>query len=463
MKAKYARLIVSLMIFISFSSVVAFSEANGTINVTTTVIGLYGYIKANNSKYHPCSSNADCYSNNCAADYTGSKYCADTNVCVHRLSGDTLATNYKNGDYGPDCKDSTHNWKCDNGVWVAHACSSGNECKNGNCVKKENSTQQSQYTNEMWVCKNSTHKAFMNYKGELTNITFCSGGCDDGKCIQSSSGSENNESTLIYNMTFVNMSSAWISEESVEKMFYVYIKNNGNIDLSVKLNTSGCDCKVTPSLLQIPVDKTKMFIVDENETKFGKKTILITAYSGSLKITKTITLIVNPNNNSVSEINDTLKNISLEIQQLKADIEEKKRSGYDVQFAEINMGNLEKNLNTTKELIGKGDYIDAYNILSDMKSSIERTKNVINSSDKKKSSGWVWFVVIFLIVGVSMVGAYVFWPKEHGYKRDVGYIPRTEENKIVAFLKELKDKYKRWRMMKKLENEEKKFKYRYKS
>ena len=462
MKVKYARLIVSLMIFISFASVVAFSETNGTINVTTTVIGLYGYIKAPNNKY-PCSSNADCYSNNCAADYTGSKYCADTNVCVHRLSGDTLATNYENGDYGPDCKDSTHNWKCDNGVWVAHACSSGYECKNGNCVKKENSTQQSQYTNEMWVCKNSTHKAFMNYKGELTNITFCPNGCKDGKCVAGSGGS-NEQSNAVSNMTFYNLT-PWVATERIEKEFYVSIKNNGDLDLSsVKLNVSGCSCKVTPTILQIPKGSVRKFLVYVNETKFGKKSVTLTAYNGSLTITKSITLTVEPNNESMDEINKTLQNVSMEVAELMNVIQKKKKSGYDVKFAEINVENLEKNINTTKELIEKGDYISAYNLLSDMKSSIQRTKNIINAAQRTKSShGWVWFVVIFILVGVVMTGVYIFWPQEHGYKKGVGYIPKSEEGGIRAFFRDLVDKYKRWRMMKKLEKEEKKFKYRYKA
>ncbi len=451
----------ALMIIV-IMSYVGFSEVNGTLNKTNVnpVIGLYGYIKSPNNKY-PCSTNSDCYSGYCRSDYAGGKYCAGSSTtCVHKLSGDTIASNYENGEYAPDCKDDTHRWKCNEGTWESVSCPSGYKCSNGNCKKEEtndtssnDNTNKNKYCTEAWVCKDKDHVAWRNYTCGYTKITFCEYGCSNGKC----------NVVHHYNITFVNLSSLWKCTEGNEKTFLVHIKNNGDVDASVKLNISGCNCTVEPKLIQIPIGKTKSFSLIINESKYGTKEITIYAYANSTKIEKKITLTVLPNNKSIDELNKTLENIEKQIDELKNEIYQKKKKGYDTSFAEINLKGLEENLNETKKLIEQGDYITASNLLSDMKANIEKEQNIINSSKKKKSGSLILIIIVIVITSIAVVGLYIFWPRDHGYKAGVGYVPRGEENPITKSIRNLIDKYKRWRLIKKLEKEEKKFKYKYKA
>jgi len=94
----------------------------------TSGSGLSGQVNIDaNTLYpngHSCSSDTECYSGHCAADYDGTgKWCATTNYCAH--NGTVTYSNGSKTCYG--------NYKktCTSGSWVSELCSAS--CSNGEC------------------------------------------------------------------------------------------------------------------------------------------------------------------------------------------------------------------------------------------------------------------------------------------------------------------------------------------
>ncbi len=461
---------ISILIILSS---IGFSEVQGTLNQTNVnpITGLYGYVLEQNNRY-PCTENSDCYSGYCREDYDGGKYCASSSTsCVHKLSGDTLATIYYDDDYAPDCKDSTTRWVCSNGVWVASECPSGKVCDDGECVSSSNNTDSSTQTNYCtagWYCYNSTHKGYKNLTCSWTQKVFCKYGCSDGEC-KSAPSSESGEASL----SFVYFPSNWTVEEGQNKTFVIRVNNTGDISLSkVVLNiTSGLpksNFNITPLSAKLDPNKTAAFVVYlyTKGLTFGKRTITLKASNNTISVTKSLTLYINPNNSTRNLINETILNMTKKLEELEKLIEQKKSEGINVTYAEQNLNNLKNKLNTAEEQYNSGSYIDAFNTLKDMESTIEGTMKMLetmNTAPKKRN--YVVIIAIVFLVSISVAIVYFMWPKQSGYKVGVGYVPR-ERNKISEFFNNLVEKYKRWRLMRKLQKEEekfkKKFRYRYK-
>ncbi len=464
--------IVSLIIALVFVNL-SFAEVNGTLNQTNVnpITGLYGYTKGINSGAS-CSNSSDCYSGYCYSDYAGGKYCSSSSSnCVHKLSGDDNASNYDNGVYAPGCKDSTHRWKCSEGTWEPSSCSSGYECKanaaGAKCVNTTSptSSQQNKKTcTPEWICEDSTHACYRNSTCSCVNLTLCEYGCKDGKCNSAP------ESVNI-SISFTSIPSNFSVLENSSKSFNVVVKNTGDVKLDkVGLSVSGLSnisISVTPTNMNLSSGGQGSFSILINATSlsFGKRVLTLKVFNGSdssnISDSKQVVLYILPTNSSIANINETLKNVTDKISMLEKEISKKKKEGYNTSYAEINLKNLKENLNKTEELIKDGNYISAYNLLEDMQTNLKGTENILSVLQKPKGHSTIVIFIIVILVGITMAVIYFMWPKKGGYQYGYGYRPKNE-NKFNSFFNDLINKYKRWKLMKKLEKEEKKYKYKYK-
>ncbi|MFZ3077889.1 MAG: hypothetical protein WA139_05510 [Candidatus Aenigmatarchaeota archaeon] len=174
------------------------------------------------------------------------------------------------------------------------------------------------------------------------------------------------------------------------------------------------------------------------------------------------TLLVIPSNQTAAQIVSNISEYVLKFNQLSLLINQTRVSGANLTEADALMNQTRALLEKANAYIKAGDYFNAYQQISQIDSLLKSAEAKITEAKQamgNQSGGWLWIVVIVLVIGVAGFIAYLAMPPKHGFAPDAGYqyahpgiMGKTKldivKKKARDIFEKIKDKLKRKRQPK---------------
>jgi hypothetical protein len=165
-------------------------------------------------------------------------------------------------------------------------------------------------------------------------------------------------------------------------------------------------------------------------------------------VLKDFTLKVLPGEKLKAEIEANLSSFKSDMESLEQEINQSKKQGYNTSEVKNLLSQLKAKINEAYDYIDAGDYLSAYNLLDDIESLMNQTRNAL--AELKPTGVFVanwwdwgkWVVVGVVAVVIGLLG-YMLWPTSTGYKPKREY-PRMEvKDRVNEMFRKLGEKWKK--------------------
>jgi len=227
----------------------------------------------------------------------------------------------------------------------------------------------------------------------------------------------------------------------------VVVKHTGNVSsMNVKLNVTGLsnvNTTVSPGSYDISSGNSAAFSVVfniSNSTTLGNHSGTFKAYESgtSYYATKSFTLIVLSTPERESEINVSYENYTTQFENLTAEFDRIRATGFVSEANLTRVGALVNETNSTindiRAAIESGDYATAESLLAGLAAQLDRLRTELSAIQQEEktteetfwSSIWVWVIVGIIIAGAAILLVYMLLPPGEGYHVGRGYKPKGE-------------------------------------
>jgi len=322
--------------------------------------------------------------------------------------------------------------------------------------------------------------------GELTTLNNASSAGDDtGDSSSTSSGAATSNATATVSGTtnyldIIDYLTSISIEQGASQVFGVTVNNTNqtltqNIILYINnINSSWYSINPSTSVklkrgqsyvfevtFNIPSDAT----VGDHSGKFNATSFF--QYKTVTKIydvvLKDFTLKVTPGAALQSEIKSKLSSYTNDMNNLEQEINQSKDQGYNTSEVESLLSQLKSKLDQANDYVDSGDYTSAYNLLDDIASLINQTRDGLTGLPITGKAGGIlgdwwswgkWVITVVVVVVVAVLG-YMFWPTKLGEPKPTPIVQQVVEekkNKIAETFAKLKE---RWKKVKEKQEAEK--------
>jgi len=180
-------------------------------------------------------------------------------------------------------------------------------------------------------------------------------------------------------------------------------------------------------------------------------------------VLKDFTLKVTPGAALQSEIKSKLSSYTNDMNNLEQEINQSKDQGYNTSEVESLLSQLKSKLDQANDYVDSGDYTSAYNLLDDIASLINQTRDGLTGLPITGKAGGIlgdwwswgkWVITVVVVVVVAVLG-YMFWPTKLGEPKPTPIVQQVVEekkNKIAETFAKLKE---RWKKVKEKQEAEK--------
>lgn len=172
-------------------------------------------------------------------------------------------------------------------------------------------------------------------------------------------------------------------------------------------------------------------------------------------VLKDFTLKVTPGEALKSEIESKLSSYTNDMNALEQQINESKSQNYNTSEVESLFDQLKTKIDQANDYVDSGDYTSAYNLLDDIASLINQTKDGLTGlspiTGKVTAGDWwswgKWVIIVVVVVVVSVIG-YMLWPTRLGETKPtpraiVQKVVEGKKDKIAETFMKLKERWKK--------------------
>lgn len=259
-----------------------------------------------------------------------------------------------------------------------------------------------------------------------TNCEASNQTCDQGNCTTTTSSSSGGGGGSVFTTIKINKVSINKSIDSftlnlntsVSK--YLIVKNTGNTTLTnLVLNITGYEWySVTAKIISLNVAQYYEF----NITFYSPSNIEIKTYPVLINIKNSLTnasngfiIVVALSNTTVETVvKPSYEKYSSLFKVIETNISSLINQGYNLTSAENSLVSFKSKLSQLKAALDSNNYAEANDLIKDIESIVQDIKDETNNANKidQKPIDLVIISVIFVIVAIAAILAYMFWPSK---------------------------------------------------
>ncbi|MBN1896949.1 MAG: hypothetical protein JW789_04485 [Candidatus Aenigmarchaeota archaeon] len=276
--------------------------------------------------------------------------------------------------------------------------------------------------------------------------------CDDGYVAS------DHECKLksVYEIAFKNATFGYSLLQDDVLTAKVFIKNTGNKDITVELDTSlevdGLEINISPSEQTIADGKEGLFVVlfttaEDAKVGINEGTFKATTDFSTAKAEQAFTVTIEPLPATIAKIKTDYPDYTSRVNSMFAELEAAKAwlTEGNLTLAEAKAVELEALLNSLTDAMDSEDFVHASMYMDDIDALLSDARSILDASAVPGASfDWntifMWIMIVVVVAGAAGLLFYMMAPTK-GYALGKGYVSQSGTKKLSGIITSIRESF----------------------